>query len=350
LTKYEFLFSLKKNENKESKMKEICKKLPVIFFLIIFYSAHTAYLSDVPVTVFQPNGDELHCFASGDEFHNWLHDENGFTIIQSESTGFYMFAEKQGERVIAGSLLPGRDNPAAQGLSARLNLSREEYLKKRNEFSRNHRTGSVPSSGNVNNVIIFIHFSDQDEFSLSVASIENTYNNADPNAVSFKNYFWESSYNTLDVTTHFLPTQTGSTIISFQDIHPRNYYRPYNEVSNPIGYNNQSSNPEDFFHNRRKNLYTAAANYVEGMLPSNVDIDANNDGYVDNVIFFLRGGTDGWGSFFWPHMTNIAYAGITLNNKIIGDVNQSIESMSGLSVACHEFTHSLGAPDLYHYG
>ncbi len=331
-------------------MKKSVWYLFITILLTVCYSAYAAYLVDIPVTVIQPNGEELHCFASGDEFHNWLHDEKGFTIIQSDQTGFYMYAEKQGERLIAGSHLPGRDDPAAHDLPAKLNISRDHYLTKRNEIEPNQRPGSVPATGNVNNIIIFIHFSDQDEFSLSVASIENEYNNADPNAVSFKNYFQESSYNTLDVTTHLLPAQTGSTIISFQDTHPRDYYRPYNEVSNPIGYNNNSTNTEDFLHNRRKNLYTAAAAYVEGMLPGSVNIDANNDGYVDNIIFFLRGGTDGWGSFFWPHMTNVAYAGITLNNKTIGDVNQSIESMSALGVACHEFTHSLGAPDLYHYG
>ena len=37
-------------------------------------SVHAAYLRDVPITLTQRDGSVLHCFASGDEFFNYLHD------------------------------------------------------------------------------------------------------------------------------------------------------------------------------------------------------------------------------------------------------------------------------------
>ena len=40
--------------------------------------AHAAPLINVPVTVTQPDGEELHIFASGDEYYNWLHDAQGY--------------------------------------------------------------------------------------------------------------------------------------------------------------------------------------------------------------------------------------------------------------------------------
>ncbi|MCK5572062.1 MAG: hypothetical protein KAJ12_04850, partial [Bacteroidetes bacterium] len=43
--------------------------------------ASAAPLSFVPQKLIQPDGSVLHCFASGDEFYNWLHDKDGFTIM-----------------------------------------------------------------------------------------------------------------------------------------------------------------------------------------------------------------------------------------------------------------------------
>lgn len=40
-----------------------------------------APLSMTPVQVTQPDGTELNIFASGDEFHNWLHDADRYTIL-----------------------------------------------------------------------------------------------------------------------------------------------------------------------------------------------------------------------------------------------------------------------------
>ena len=58
-------------------------------------SAHAAFLRNIPMTVNQPDGTVLHCYASGDEFFNFLHDSNGYTIIQHPETGYYVYAEKR---------------------------------------------------------------------------------------------------------------------------------------------------------------------------------------------------------------------------------------------------------------
>jgi len=74
-----------------------------LFFLSLFFFAIStalegAYLRNFPVKVVQPNGEEIQVFASGDEFYNWLHDKDGFTIIQNPRTGYYVYAiEKDGD-------------------------------------------------------------------------------------------------------------------------------------------------------------------------------------------------------------------------------------------------------------
>ena len=66
-------------------MKKFFILLIACFFLI---SVQAAYLKNIPVTVTQPDGTELHCFASGDEYFNYLHDKDGYTIMQHPETGY----------------------------------------------------------------------------------------------------------------------------------------------------------------------------------------------------------------------------------------------------------------------
>ena len=58
-----------------------------IIFLLSFTFLHSAYLRDVPVTLIQPDGSNLECFVTGDEFYNSFHDQDGYTIIQSDDDG-----------------------------------------------------------------------------------------------------------------------------------------------------------------------------------------------------------------------------------------------------------------------
>ena len=85
--------------------KSVCQFL-VIAVLLLAFSPYTyaAYLKDVAVSVTQPNGDILKCLASGDEFFNYLHDANGNIIIQHPTTGYYTYAQLDGQgKLIASS-------------------------------------------------------------------------------------------------------------------------------------------------------------------------------------------------------------------------------------------------------
>lgn len=59
-----------------------------VLLLVIVTFAHAAYVSRMPVEVTQPDGTTVRCFATGDEYHNWLHDANDFTIMQDHANGW----------------------------------------------------------------------------------------------------------------------------------------------------------------------------------------------------------------------------------------------------------------------
>ena len=315
----------------------------VFVFWMLSINLWSAWFNDIPTTLTQPDGSVLECLASGDEFHNWLHDREGYTIMHHPKTGFYVYAEKMGGELVAGTAIAGRDNPRSFGIAPHLNISKEQYSAKRALFDQDPSLRNTPITGTLNNIIIYIRFSDQTEFSFNTSAQVDMYNSLSPGVVSVRNYFWEESYQSLDVVTHMLPTQTQPVIISYQHNQPRSYYTTYNEVSNPIGYTSGN------FSQRRMELFSAVLSYVNPMLPSGVNFDADNDGYIDNVIFLLRGSHDGWGNFLWPHKSSIGSLGLQLGGKTVGEYNLGLEFMSGVSTACHEFTHTLGAPDYYHY-
>ena len=83
------------------------RHLILTLLLAIGLSMLAAPLQNVPVQITQPNGQVINCFASGDEFYNYLHDANGFTIVQTEN-GYYCYATKNANgKVIASSYVVG---------------------------------------------------------------------------------------------------------------------------------------------------------------------------------------------------------------------------------------------------
>ena len=71
-------------------------KRPFFFFALfaLLFSVQclmAAPLRNVEVMLTQPNGEVIHCYASGDEFYNYLHDADGFTIVKGEG-GYYFYA------------------------------------------------------------------------------------------------------------------------------------------------------------------------------------------------------------------------------------------------------------------
>jgi len=325
-------------------MKNYCKTcIMLLVTLGCTCLLFSAYLTNAPVSLKQPNNESLECFASGDEFYSWLHDSEGYTIIQSPTSGYYVYAEKQGDELIAGKLIAGKDNPRLAGLKPKLNISETAYQARRSEFDNGSQTRITPITGTMNNIIIYIRFSDQSEFTRQTAAELTRYNSTDTNAVSIRNYYQEASYGILNVQSHLFPTQVGATIVSYQDIYPRSYFCPYDELSNPNGYSDSNRTE------REKGLVTRAVNNINSMLPPGLDLDVNNDGKADNVVIFIHGSVSGSNNILWPHQSTMGSIVLNLGDKTVDRYNFGIESNSSVGVFCHELGHTLGAPDLYHY-
>lgn len=321
--------------------------------LFCFVSAQCAYLKDVPMTLTQPDGTILKCFASGDEFFNYLHDANGYTIIMNPETGFYVYAQNVDGKLVATDIVAGTIDPATKGLSPHALISPKEWINKRKQWNLSYEQRQARSDaanhGTLNNIVIFIRFADDGEFVNTYSSIHGMFNDSTANAISMYSYFRAASYGAITIPTYFYPGHNGETVISYQDTQNRSYFQPYNASTNPNGYQDDNESTE-----REHALLKRAVDYVENnhLIPNDLNIDYDNDGCVDNVCFIVRGNVGAWSSLLWPHQWALYSCNAFLNGKRVWTYNFQLADATryfNTSTMCHEMNHSLGAPDLYHY-
>jgi len=335
------------------------KKLLVVTLLsVTFLKGYSAYLVNVPQTLTQPDGTVLHCFASGDEFYHWLHDSLGYTIVADPQTGFFVYALPAANgRIAPSSHIAGVANPVALGLPLNVRISNEIIAAKRADFitqmenSRQQKANNE-NIGTLNNIVIFIRFSDEATFAtpMNFPQMDEMFNDSTSySSNSMYNFYRLASYGQLYIRSYFYPAPNGNTIVSYKDIHPRSYYRPMSKT-NPNGYDTVNSYDKT---TREHALLARAVNAVSASIPPGLDIDYNGDGDVDNVAFLISGSPEGWNDLLWPHRWSLYTQNVSINGKRVRDYNFLLAHTSGNSswsgVLTHEMMHSLSAPDLYRY-
>lgn len=345
------------------------KKGILLLMLGLFFTLYSnaAPKYNMPVKVTQPDGTVIACFASGDEFHNWLHDSEGYTIIQHPKTGYYVYAVEINGDLSASEYVVGKVKPSAtKSLKPNANISKERYAQRRARMKVNNHfidiseskvaNGIRPISTNadvtMNNVVIFIKFADDAPATEAVSYYETVYNNT---TESVKDYYSKVSYNKFTVNSTFYPAPTGGNVVWYTDTQNRNYYRPYNAATNLIGYDPNitgSTNTSGKTY-REHTLLKNAVNAVSAAIPVGLDLDINGDGYVDVVSFIVAGTNDTWNDLLWPHQWSLYSQTASINGKQVGDYTFQIQFFGSnridLGTLCHEMFHAVGAPDLYHY-
>ncbi len=341
------------------------KKIFVTFILVLAGSVFAAPVYRMPVVRIQPNGDTLHLFVTGDEYYHRLHDADDYTIVQHPQTGWWVYAAKSGERktesgdkwdVVATDYAAGSVDPATVGLTPNVGVDREtwEGLQKRYNVPE---WAAVPrpktsgrNHGTLNNIVVFIRFADDEEIATPIDRIDTIFNDSSETSISMYSYFKTVSYNKINIRSNFFPIPSGNNVISYQDSLPRYLFMPYNAATNPRGYQDFDERSELEF-----SLLERALNYVNANspIPSELNLDMDNDGNVDNVCFIVKGATGDWDELLWPHKWSLYDREVFINGKRVYDFNLMLEGANernfSSSTFCHEMFHTLGAPDLYRY-
>jgi len=322
--------------------KQILLFLLTLFALSALFSAPLRFQK---VDAVQPDGQRVELYASGDEFHNWLHDKDNYTVMQNDE-GHYVYAVRDGESLAPGSWILGKDQPAQKGLEPGLNLSQRLISQKYKRLAhlRDYSNARSPHTGDFNNLVIFIKFADDPDFTTGIAGYVEIFNN--PTGNSMKRYFHEASYEQLHVDSSFYPIPNGDVILCYTDTYPRSYFKKYS-ASNPNGYQDDWERTD-----REQEMLKRAVIAIESTIPTDLVIDGDGDGFVDNTCFIIKGSPEGWADLLWPHRWVLYAVDAYIHGKRVWDFNFQLETStlsSGASVLSHEMFHSLGAPDLYRY-
>jgi M6 family metalloprotease-like protein len=317
-----------------------------LIFTSIFLNA--APFKNVPTYLTQPDGTKFECFISGDEFYHYLHNTDGYVIIKNPADGWFYYATRDinGEQIASG-FIPGKDNPAYVGLKPHAFISDKalQVIYNQHElFKRKSAAKGGLFTGTINNIVIYIQFLDDSDFTNTRRNYDALFNSDTKR--SLKNYYDEVTYGKLSVISWHFPVCEMNTNLACIDSHNRNYYEPYDASTNPNGYIGEQ------LYSRRNALLVNAIARVKTEIESTLtgdEIDINNDGVVDNVCFIIRGGNNDWADLLWSHMGSIGGQGVLISNKLVDNYTFQTESQTEAYVLCHEFFHTLGAPDLYHY-
>ncbi len=196
--------------------------------------------------------------------------------------------------------------------------------------------------GIVNNLVIYIRFADESEFSTDRSVYESKFNSMP--GPSVRSYFNEVSFNKVDVISYHLPGG-ATTNLSYQDTYTRKYFQTYDASTNTEGYKTDSERTS-----REHNLLSRACLFIQNNypLPEGVNFDSDNNGNFDNVSFIVRGNPDGWSELLWPHRWTLYSVPVLINNIKVYDYTFQLENTSSKTLS-HEIFHSFGAPDLYRY-
>jgi M6 family metalloprotease-like protein len=199
------------------------------------------------------------------------------------------------------------------------------------------------------NLVIFIRFADDEEFTESFEPIGQMFNDSTPNNISVYNYYNVMTYGKINYHTVFTNNLQDTTIISYQDPRRRSYYQPY-RPNNTEGYSNFSIGLL-----RERELLARVMRYADSLhlVDDNINLDGNNDGLIDNLSFIIKGDVDTWYDLLWPHMDYYDPDSlVSINGKMLCAYNVEFANSSlyfTTSTFCHEMGHSLDLPDLYHY-
>lgn len=334
------------------------KILSLLLLLFCVCTAWGAKAISRPFTVTQPDGTQLTFYLRGDEHLSWTVTADGALLVQQE--GAYYIAKTTADGSLTATTLLahniGQRTDAeqaaidAQDTEAFFNHAHTTIMKARKANVAPGSPAYFPHTGSPKALVLLVQFTDT-TFTLPnpKASFDYYLNGTSaPDGVTWQN---RETFNYGSARKYFSDMSGGQFTPQF-DI-----YGPFTVSKGSAYYGADNGNTTDVNY---RELITDACTAAD----SEVDFsqyDSNGDGYVDLVYIIYAGQAQsltGLGNHIWPKAgtttTSNKYDGKNicrygLNNELIKFRidNQMVSFINGLGLFAHEFSHTLGLPDLY---
>ena len=345
-------------------MKKIL--LSITFALMAIVSGFAAKAYPGIVTVTQSDGTELNVRIYGDEHFNWLTTEDGVLLVQ-EGNNYYIAETTSYGTLKATNYIAHNANkrlPAEIKAIKKQDLSRfRSYAIKKASPAKAMGTGNsgvkyFPHSGSPKALVILVEFSDTPfqsgekaknvfEHFLKGKAEDNLPDGYEAYTGSYKNK--NNLRNKGSVSDYFYDMSKGT-------------YTPQFDVVGPYKLNHTS-----LYYGKGENDNTYAL-VSDACKAADKDVDfsrydADGDGMVDLVYIIYAGypasmsgnPNDIWpksgpgnGSFGTYDGKKVCRYGVHAELNFGRELNQKNGFLlSGIGLFCHEFSHTLGLPDLY---
>ena len=349
-------------------MIKTLKQLSLIICLMLCsLTTWAAKAESIPVQVRQADGSVVTVILRGDEHINWYTTLDGVLLVQGADNNYYIGKVEKSGNLIATKQLAHEAHTRSQ---AELNLIAKQdkekffaYVNKIAEESENaydnspltrgpivdtgyHGVPYFPHTGSPKALVILAEFQDT---TFTIQDTKKVFTNYLMNENHFSDKRYNQDQNYKGVRGYFKDCSYGK-------------FTPVFDVVGPIKL--PKAHAVYGAGNDRMDLLLAdACAAVDGMV-NFADYDANNDGIVDLVYVIYAGhsaNTSGnKDTNIWPKSGTI-----TISNKFDGksirrygvsnELNGSEKTskinkkINGIGLFCHEFSHTLGLPDIYAY-
>ena len=342
-------------------MKKIL--LSITFALMGIVSGFAAKAYSGIVTVTQSDGTELNVRIYGDEHFNWLTTEDGVLLVK-EGNNYYIAETTTSGTLKATSYIAHNANkrvPAEIKAIKKQDLSRfRSYAIKKASPAKAMGTGNsgvkyFPHSGSPKALVILVEFSDTPFQSGEKAKnvFEHFLKGKAEDALPDGYEAYTGSYAKANL-------RNNGSVSDYFYVMSQGTYTPQFDVVGPYKLNQPSLY---YGKGENDNTYALVSDACKAA-DKNVDFseyDADGDGMVDLVYIIYAGypasmsgnpndiwpksGTGGFGTYDGKKVSRFGVHaelnfGLELNQK-----NGFL--LSGIGLFCHEFSHTLGLPDLY---
>ena len=341
-----------------------------IFVCLMLCSLTTwaAKAVSIPVQVRQADGSVITVILRGDEHINWYTTLDGVLLVQGVDNNYYIGKVEKSGNLIATQQLA---HEALTRSQAERNLIAKQdkekffaYVNKIAEESENAYDNSpltrgpivdsgyggvpyFPHTGSPKALVILAEFQD---VPFTIQDTKKIFTNYLTNEGHFSDTRYGQNLNNKGVRGYFKDCSYGQFTPVFNVIGPVKLPKPQAVYGEGV-------------HDRMDLLLPDVCEAVDDSV-NFADYDANNDGMVDLVYVIYAGYSANYSgnkeTDIWPKSGTVnisnTYDGKSIHrygvsNELAGDENKTKgkEKINGIGLFCHEFSHTLGLPDIYAY-
>ena len=348
-------------------MKTLKQLSLIVCLLLCSLTTWAAKAESIPVQVRQADGSVITVILRGDEHINWYTTLDGVLLVQGTDNNYYIGKVEKSGNLIATKQLAHEAQTRSQAERNLIAKQDEEkffaYVNKITEESENTYDNSpltrgpiidsgyggvpyFPHTGSPKALVILAEFQDT---TFTIQDTKEIFTNYLTNEGHFSDTRYGQNQNYKGVRGYFKDCSYGQFTPIFDVVGPVKLPKP--QAIYGAGSDNIEALMED------------ACSAIDSIV-NFADYDANNDGMVDLVYVIYAGHsanvtgnkiTDIWPKSGTVNISNTfdgkSIRRFGVSNELAGLENKAKdkETINGIGLFCHEFSHTLGLPDIYAY-